>query len=372
MITDPRNLRIVRAWLFTLWTAVWLMVVIGGITRLTGSGLSIVEWRPVTGALPPLTHAAWQQAFEAYQRSPQYRLANHWMSLSDFQRIFFWEYVHRLWGRVLGLACLGPWLWLVLSKRLGGAQARRTGSILLLGGLQGAVGWYMVASGLVHEPQVSHYRLALHLLLGIGVGQWILWQALQTSALLAPATRATDPAAVPASLRRLSLWLLPLLALQVTYGAFVAGMHAGFLSATFPDMNGHYLPSAFFISGSPLHEAVSSPLAVHYLHRVLAGLVSVHIGVLCYRARRAPRAVRVRCMLLLGALLLQLLLGVLTVVLHVPTLLAAAHQAGAYLLVSAALGLWHSFNATAEARDDSQARDRDGGLAGSRQDLRRA
>lgn len=375
MTGDPRNLRALRAWLLCLWVGVWLMVVIGGVTRLTGSGLSIVEWRPVTGALPPLSHHAWQQAFDAYQRSPQYRVDNQWMTLADFQRIFFWEYVHRLWGRLLGVACLLPWLWLWRSGRIDAAQARRTASILLLGGLQAAAGWYMVRSGLVNEPRVSHYRLALHLLLGMGVGQWILWQALDADGATLASSAAAASERSPRATRGDRMWvagLLPLLALQVVYGAFMAGMHAGYLSSTFPDMNGHYLPAAFFVSGSVWRAAVSSALAIHYLHRALALVVTAYVVMLAYRLRTAPRRQRVAAFAVLGAAGLQVLLGVLTVVWRVPLPMAAAHQAGGYLLVSAAVMLCHSVWSSVEAEDGDQARNRDGGFAGTRQDLRRA
>jgi cytochrome c oxidase assembly protein subunit 15 len=364
-----QTLRPVRVWLLSLWALVLLMVMIGGVTRLTGSGLSIVEWRPVSGALPPLSEHAWQDAFAAYQRSPQYRIQNQWMGLPDFKRIFFWEYFHRLFGRLIGVAFVVPWLWLLLTRRLGGALARRTASILVLGGLQGLVGWYMVKSGLVNEPQVSHYRLALHLVLAFSVGQWILWQALDLASPRDAARR------LPAKDRRLVLGLLHLLMLQVVYGAFMAGKHAGYLFSTFPDMNGRYLPFSFFGPRSLVHDLLENPLSIHYLHRLLALGVSCYTLALAYRLRSARPPLRTAVHLLLAVTLGQVVLGALTVVLHMPLWLAVAHQGGAYVLVSAAVALYHATltgNRLAEAAHDTEARARDGGLTGSRQDLRRA
>jgi cytochrome c oxidase assembly protein subunit 15 len=346
----PHETRAVRAWLLSLWALTMLMVMIGGITRLTGSGLSITEWRPVTGALPPIGQAAWQEAFEAYQHSPQFVHQNSWMTLADFQRIFFWEYVHRLFGRMLGFAFVMPWVYFVWKGRLSGPVARRTFSVLILGGLQGAVGWFMVKSGLVDEPRVSHYRLALHLLLGVSVGQWILWLALD---LLAP---REAPYALTGWLRRAVLGVIPLLLLQLVYGAFMAGTRAGFVSATFPDMNGHYAPQLFFTSRAWWRDALESPLAIHYLHRFLGFSVLGYVTLLAWALRRNRLELRAAAYLLLAATLGQLALGALTVVLHMPIALAVAHQAGAYVLCSAALLLVHAaLGATPAPAADSGA-----------------
>jgi cytochrome c oxidase assembly protein subunit 15 len=336
-IMPPNETRAVRVWLLTLWFLVMLMVMIGGITRLTGSGLSITEWRPVSGALPPIGEAAWQDAFVAYQHSPQFMSENNWMTLADFQRIYFWEYVHRLFGRALGLVFVLPWLYFMARRRLSAAVARRTFTVLVLGGLQGAVGWFMVKSGLVNEPRVSHYRLALHLLLGVGVGQWILWQALD---LLTPREPAYALSGWP---RRAVLALGPLLVLQLVYGAFMAGTRAGYVAATFPDMNGRYAPRAFFTSGSLLRDLLDNPLSIHYVHRVLGVVVLAYVTILALLVLRQCRIeLRAAGYLVLAAALGQLTLGVLTVVLRIPTAVAVAHQAGAYILCSAALLLTHA------------------------------
>jgi cytochrome c oxidase assembly protein subunit 15 len=329
--------RAVRLWLVTLWALVLLMVMVGGTTRLTGSGLSIVEWKPVSGALPPLDAGAWQREFAAYKSSPQFVHQNSWMRLEDFKRILFWEYVHRLLGRAIGLITFLPWLYFVARRTLRGRAAWRTFSIVLLGGLQGALGWWMVKSGLVNEPRVSHYRLAAHLVLGIGVGQFILWQAL--AFIPGPNPIAKRPSAG----LRAAVWALaPLLLLQVIYGAFMAGLHAGLVAATFPDMNGSYLPGRFFTSGSLWRNLLDNPLAVHYVHRAIAFAIVLYSGVLLFALRREAAEVRATALFFALATLGQGALGALTVVLHVPVPVAVAHQGGAYVLCSAALLLMHA------------------------------
>lgn len=328
--------RAVGAWLLVLWFLVLLMVMVGGTTRLTGSGLSIVDWRPVTGALPPLDEQAWQEAFSAYQGSPQFKRENHWMSLADFKRIYFWEYVHRLFGRLIGLAFVLPFAYFVWRRILRGALIGRTLLLLVLGGLQGALGWYMVKSGLVNEPRVSHYRLAAHLLLGVGVGQCILWQALEVAN---PRDRG---AALPALSRYFTCGAFGLLALQLLYGAFVAGTRAGHVAATFPDMNGRYAPSAFFVTGSLTRDLFENPLSIHYVHRALALVVLLHACAVVAVVWKRGQAVRVSALLYLAAILGQVSLGALTVILHVPTPVAVAHQGGAYVACSAAVFLAHA------------------------------
>ena len=341
--------RAVGSWLIALWLLVLLMVTVGGITRLTGSGLSIVEWAPVSGTLPPLSDSAWQDAFDAYQRSPQFQQQNHWMQLADFKRIFFWEYVHRLLGRTIGLVFFVPWLWFVIRGVLRGAWAVRTFGLLILGGMQGALGWYMVKSGLVNEPRVSHYRLAAHLLLAMSVGQWILWQALEIG-------RPRDPgAALPARERWFVLGSLPLLVLQLVYGAFMAGTRARHVSSTFPDMNGRYAPGWFFSSSSLAANLLDNPLSIHYLHRVLGFAVLAYAIAAVLWLHRRGAEVRLASYGLLGAVLGQLALGALTVVLGVPVPVAVAHQSGAYIVCAAAVALCHAAWGARETRSVAPA-----------------
>jgi cytochrome c oxidase assembly protein subunit 15 len=327
--------RAVGGWLIALWVLVLLMVMIGGVTRLTGSGLSIVEWAPVRGALPPLSERAWQDAFDAYQSSPQFQQQNHWMALDDFKRIFFWEYAHRLLGRLIGVAFFVPWLVFVIRGTLRGAWMWRTLGLMVLGGLQGALGWFMVMSGLQDEPRVSHYRLAAHLLLGIGVGQIILWQALELTS-----PRVMSQPLAPKQ-RWLALGLLPLLALQIVYGAFMGGLRAGFVAATFPDMNGHYAPAWFFTTGSVWRNLFDNPLSTHYLHRLIGFVLLAYTCVTWWSLRQRGSQVRFACHAFLAAVIAQIALGAMTVMLHVPMPVAVAHQGGAYIVCAAAVVLCH-------------------------------
>jgi cytochrome c oxidase assembly protein subunit 15 len=327
----------VGRWLLIVWFLVWCMVLIGGITRLTGSGLSIVEWKPLMGAVPPLSDADWHEVWTQYQHSPQYQQVNHWMSLGDFKRIFFWEYLHRLVGRAIGVVVLVPWLYFVAKKRMPRALAWKTLGLFALGGLQGLLGWYMVASGLVAEPRVSHFRLAAHLSLAFATGQLTLWLALDA---VAPRNRAR-------ALRGGALWAvagaLGLFALQICYGAFMAGTHAGYYAASFPDMNGHYLPGAFFTGPSVLGDALDNPSAIHWLHRLFGWLLLAGtIGIWVYLRGTRARAVVSGAALLVAALtFVQFNLGALTVLRHVQLQFAVAHQALAYLVVSSAVSLLH-------------------------------
>jgi cytochrome c oxidase assembly protein subunit 15 len=327
----------VRRWLLCVWALVLCMVVVGGITRLTGSGLSIVEWKPVAGAIPPLTDIDWNAAFDAYKASPQFRDVNRWMALGDFKRIFLWEYAHRLLGRAIGVVVLLPWIFFWRRGRLSRALARKTAGLFVLGGLQGFLGWYMVQSGLVHEPRVSHYRLAAHLSLAFATGALVLWLALDGMFVRNPERRLA-----PARLAAV-YGLLALFALQVVYGAFMAGTHAGYYYTTFPDLNGTFLPGPSFTGTSWLLDALNSPTAIHYLHRFLGWLVlSYTIGIWVYFRRVEPRPQLWRAAAWVAWLaLVQLNLGALTVVQRVALPLAVAHQALAYLFLSSLVLLLH-------------------------------
>jgi cytochrome c oxidase assembly protein subunit 15 len=338
-LRDPALLRpnndAVRRWLLAIWALIMAMVVLGGITRLTGSGLSIVEWQPVAGAWPPLGEHDWQVLFDKYRASPQFREVNAWMALGDFKRIFFWEYLHRLVGRLVGVAVLLPWLYFLWRRALPRPLALKTLGLFGLGGLQGLLGWYMVQSGLWDEPRVSHFRLAAHLLLAFVTGQLVLWLALDQSV-----PRRSSGHARPAYLA--ALWaFIALLALQVVYGAFMAGTHAGYYFATFPDMHGEYLPGRFFSGDSPWRSALQSPIAIHYLHRLFGfALLSLAIGIFVF-LRDARDGVRGAAGLALALTFLQFNLGAFTVVRRMELPWAAAHQACAYLVFSSAVLLLH-------------------------------
>ncbi len=326
----------VRRWLYVIWFAILVMVAIGGITRLTESGLSIVQWKPISGAIPPRGDAEWRELFAQYKATPQFQKANHWMELADFKRIFFWEYVHRLWGRLLGLIVAVPLLYFFVRGRLPKRVALQALGLFVLGGLQGALGWYMVASGLVDQPRVSHLRLAAHLLLAFVTGALAFWYALE-------ATARRDPALRSRTLHVRLVWtLIALVLVQVVYGAFMAGTRAGYYYGTFPDMNGSYGPAPFF-SAAWLSDAWNSPTAIHWLHRFLGWLTFAYAVFVWAFLQRAEQRLSVRrsAALLAAVVFVQFNLGALTVVHRVRLELAVAHQVMAYVLLSCAVLLLH-------------------------------
>ena len=323
----------VERWLWIVYGMISCMIIVGGVTRLTGSGLSMVEWRPLMGALPPLSDAEWGRVFDLYKLSPQYQEVNHWMLLDDFKRIFFWEYLHRLLGRLIGLAFGLPWLYFTLKGALKGVWRWRALAALFLGGAQGLLGWYMVKSGLVDRPEVSHFRLAAHLSLAFVCGAWVLSMLID----LRDQARPLPPPSPSPARRPLLISFIPLLALQIVYGAFMAGKRAGYLYSTFPTMNGAWVgPSVGQLT--PWHnDALNNPDTIHTLHRLLAWVVVI-LGVLVWRAlSRAGGALQRPATLFIWALALQLTLGALTVLSGMNHALAAAHQGGAFLLLSATL-----------------------------------
>jgi heme a synthase len=327
----------VRTWLLTLFGLVVLMVALGGTVRLTGSGLSMVEWHPLMGAVPPLNATAWGAVFAEYQRSPQFQQVNHWMTLDDFQRIFMWEYLHRLLGRLLGIAFLLPWLYFLVRGQLTGRWAWRTALAFVLGGLQGLLGWYMVQSGLTDRPEVSHLRLAAHLGLAFITALYILWCWL-TLRWPTPGERR------PGALRTLKA-LSVLVALQVVYGAFMAGLRAGYLSSTFPLMQGSLFPTQL-LSGLSLEEAVVwSPAGVHLIHRALGWVVVLAtLGSGLWARRQASTSLQRRlCVALVAMGLAQFFLGALTVLLSVQPVVAVMHQVGALVLMSIITACVYSF-----------------------------
>jgi heme a synthase len=327
---------------------IFLMVMLGGITRLTGSGLSMVEWQPLMGTLPPLSQSDWLEVFAKYQAFPQYQQVNSWMDLAAFKKIFFWEYLHRLFGRLIGLVVFLPWLYFKVTKALSRSTSQGALIAIALGGAQGVLGWYMVKSGLVDVPAVSHFRLAAHLLLALFVSQWVLWLILNLSSSFQRSENR-----IPGG-RLLPTLLLGLLYVQIIFGAFVAGKRAGYMSSTFPDMNGQYLPGAFFHSASLWSEMVNSPLAIHYVHRVLGTLLLVSVGVAgVWFARKTGHPGERR----LGAgaalmVLIQFTLGAITVVLSVPISWAVVHQLGAVLLLGVLTAWLH--RATSATFDSSR------------------
>jgi cytochrome c oxidase assembly protein subunit 15 len=322
----------VRWWLFSIAALIAIMVLVGGATRLTESGLSIVEWKPVTGTLPPLDQAQWTEAFEAYKTIPQYRELNAGMDLAEFKTIFWWEWSHRLLGRVIGVAYLLPFLWFLWRGVLGADLKRRLWLIFGLGALQGAVGWWMVASGLSHRVEVSQYRLATHFILALLIFAAIVWTLL----------RLTDrpPLMVSARLRITGVALLVLTFVQLYLGALVAGLRAGRVFNTWPEIDGALIPSAarLFFEEPWWRNLFDNTLTVQFEHRMTA------YALLVLAALHALDAVRSRAgtaasgaMVLAAVVALQAMLGILTLLHQVPIALALAHQAVAIAVLTLAV-----------------------------------
>ena len=266
-VTNRDSLTPVALWLLVCCALIYAMVIIGGITRLTESGLSITEWKPITGALPPMSEAAWQEEFAKYQRIPQYQEMNAHMTLADFKSIFWWEYIHRLWGRLIGAAFLIPFLWFAMRGKVRGALVWRLGGMFALGALQGAVGWWMVASGLSDRISVSQYRLAFHMTLACVIYAAIVW----TMARIRPAA----PVAGTERLRAGSLAILVLTLLQIYLGALVAGLDAGMSFNTWPEIDGALIPSAerLWFEQPLWRNFFENHLTVQFNHRMIAYLL---------------------------------------------------------------------------------------------------
>ncbi len=311
------------------------MVAIGGITRLTGSGLSITEWKPIMGALPPLNEAEWGEAFDKYKRIPEYALKNRLMDMDGFKSIFFWEYLHRNWGRLMGLAFIIPFAIFLRRGVLRGWLLRRTLSVLVGGGLVGALGWFMVASGLEKDPDVSHFRLAIHLCAAFSVFLLVWWTVLD----LRTGRRAWGQDGSPAG--RWARWLFPLVVLQVVYGAFTAGLDAGRIYTTWPLMNGTFMPENVHAFGDLVKDLTDHRDGVQFVHRNLAWLVAAGCIALVVHFRRDERVASIGPWLA-GTVLLQFTLGVLTLVTAVQLALGVLHQLGALLLLAVLVRLLHA------------------------------
>jgi len=323
--------RSIANWLFVVALLVFFMVVVGGITRLTESGLSITEWKPVSGAIPPLTAADWQAAFDAYKTVPQYAAIHANMTMGQFQFIFFWEWVHRLLGRVIGLAFALPLVWFWLRRAIPAGYKPRLLALLALGALQGAVGWWMVKSGLWQGVSVSHYRLALHLLLALTILASLVWTALDLVAL------SRNRQARPARLTGFAVIVGAVVYVQLLYGAWVAGMRAGKVTQNWPLMSDAFLPTGVDWSQGLAHAFSSDPYLVHFIHRWFAWVAVAALVMLAIRVKRA--GVRPASFAIHTSFGTQVLLGIATVMTGVNIGLAVAHQAvGALLVASVAWG----------------------------------
>jgi cytochrome c oxidase assembly protein subunit 15 len=316
----------VRLWLVAVAAMIFAMAVIGAITRLTESGLSIMEWAPFTGWLPPFSEAEWQRLFDLYKTIPEATTEHAGITLAEFRTIFWWEWLHRVWGRLIGLVFLLPFLWFLWRRRLP-EWLRPHGWILLgLGALQGAVGWFMVASGFAERSDVSQYRLVLHLGLALGIYAYVVWLVLRLSW-----PRPALPAA-GRRLRRGTIHVLALLVVTLVSGGFVAGLNAGLAYNTWPLMDGQLVPEGYALLSPWIANLFENLAAVQFNHRLLTALTALGVVYLWVRARRLER--RRPFDLLLLVVLLQFGLGIATLLEAVPVWLGALHQAGAILLLT--------------------------------------
>jgi cytochrome c oxidase assembly protein subunit 15 len=317
----PASLRPIAYWLIGCAGMVFAMALIGAITRLTESGLSITEWKPITGALPPLGEAAWLVEFAKYQATPEFQLKHSYMTLADFKAIFFWEWLHRLWGRLIGVVFAVPFLWLWATGRVPRPLVPRLLGLLALGGLQGGIGWFMVKSGLADRPDVSHYRLALHLLTALLIYALLLWVAIGL---------LRDGAGAAPSVRRHGWIGLGMLSLTILWGAFVAGLDAGQAYNSWPLMDGRFAPPEMWSILPAWLNPTENTAMVQFIHRWLAMATAIVVFAFAWGLRHAHRVAWWLAFAVMG----QVLLGITTLLLQVPVALGTAHQAGAITVLT--------------------------------------
>jgi cytochrome c oxidase assembly protein subunit 15 len=327
-------------WLLIGCTLIFIMVVVGGITRLTHSGLSISNYKLISGTIPPMNEVEWNEAFELYKQYPEYQKLNTHFGLEDFKDIYFWEWLHRVLGRFIGVVFFIPFLYFLIRKQLTKPTIKKSIILLVLGGFQGFLGWYMVKSGLVDNPDVSHYRLAAHLTTAFITFAYTFWVALD---LMFPNKKDINK-----KLRNLLRFGLGLLLLQIIYGAFVAGLDAGFIHNHWPMMNeGKFMHETVYIEQNPLYKNfIEGKSGVQFVHRILAYFVVIIIFIIWNKTRKLVLTNHQKSgvNLLLAMVGVQFLLGVLTIIMHVPVWLGVAHQVGAFILLSIMTFTLHRFS----------------------------
>ncbi|SNS38356.1 cytochrome c oxidase assembly protein subunit 15 [Sphingomonas laterariae] len=333
---QPQPARIAR-WLLVVAFMVFAMVVVGGITRLTESGLSMVRWEPISGVVPPLDEAQWHAEFDAYKATPEYQKINHGMSLGEFKAIFFWEYLHRVLGRLIGMAFALPLAWFAWKRAIPRGYGPRLVALLALGGLQGAIGWWMVASGLVDRPDVSHIRLAVHLLTALFILGGLVWTALDLIDL------SRSPAARPAKLTGIAAIAMIVLFVQLLLGAFTAGLDAGYAFAEWPTMGGQIFPAGVAFIEPAWRNLVDNPIVVQFVHRWLAWVAAALLLALAWRAHKM--GVKGPVHAIATFLVLQIGLGIATLLTGVDIHVAVAHQAVGALLVASVAWTAHRVGA---------------------------
>ncbi len=329
----------VQIWFTTGAILIFIMVVIGGITRLTHSGLSISSYKLISGTLPPMGAEQWNKAFDLYKQYPEYQKINTHFSLQDFKDIYFWEWLHRFIGRFIGIVFIIPFLYFLVRKQLTKSTIKKSIILLIMGGFQGALGWYMVKSGLINRPDVSHYRLAAHLTTAFITFAYTLWVLLD---ILFPNRKQID-----AKFRNFIRIALILLIIQIIYGAFVAGLDAGFIHNYWPLMSdGKLIHETVFTEQTPIYKNfIEGKSGVQFIHRTLAYLVLASIIAIYFKTKKIALTQHQKngTKTLYILVFVQFILGVLTLIMHVPVVLGVAHQIGAFFLLSAMTFTLHRF-----------------------------
>ena len=327
-------------WLLTGCLLIFVMVIVGGITRLTHSGLSISNYKLISGTLPPMNEVQWKEAFDLYKQYPEYQKLNTHFTLDDFKDIYFWEWLHRLIGRLIGVVFVIPFFYFLVKKQLSKPTTKKAIVLLGLGAFQGFLGWYMVKSGLIDNPDVSHYRLAAHLITAFVTFSYTFWVALD---LLFPEQKSVDK-----HFRNLVRWGLAILLMQIIYGAFVAGLDAGFIHNHWPMMNeGKFMHETVYTEQSPIYKNfIEGKSGVQFVHRILAYVVVIFVFLIVYKGKKRKSTTyqtkALNTLLLMVGL--QFVLGVLTLLNQVPVWLGVAHQIGAFMLLAAMTFTLHRFS----------------------------
>lgn len=331
--------RSIIIWLLTGCFLIYVMVVIGGITRLTHSGLSMVEWNMIVGSMPPMTETDWLVPFEKYKHSPEYLIINNQFSLEEFKSIYWWEYSHRLLGRIIGIVFLIPFFYFLIKKKFDKPLLNKMFVLLALGALQGFLGWFMVKSGLQKEPHVSHYRLAAHLISAFTVFGFTFWYALDLLH-----HQNIEQNEKTKKLHRLSYLMFGIIILQIIYGAFVAGLKAGLFYNTFPRMGNSFFPETITAYEPFWKNIVENPAGVQCIHRYLAYFVVIIVVFVWESVRKMnlTELQRKASNVMVSVVFIQFLLGIITLLYSVPVVMGVLHQTGAFLLFASALLFMHS------------------------------
>lgn len=335
------NHKQVQIWLYIGCLMIFIMIIIGGITRLTGSGLSITEWNVLMGTIPPLNNQEWHTAFSKYKEFPQFKLVNQHMSLTEFKQIFFWEYFHRLWGRLIGIVFIIPFIYFLITKKFKKTSTIQLITLFILGGLQGFVGWYMVKSGLVDKPWVSHYRLSIHLILALTLYAFTLYLGFDLTKFIHKMKHST----ASKTTLLLSNIAIVILSIQIFYGALMAGLKAGLYYPTYPKMNDEWIPSNLFVLDGFLYNLTTNKAMVHLIHRILPivlGGVIFYLSIHLIKNKKTlySRSLNKFTYFTLITFIIQFTLGILTVINclgHIPVVLGVMHQAVAIILLTGVL-----------------------------------